>query len=459
MSPPLHRRRVKPGVRRFDYAARFVGAKKGQSRNTAAAGRQRLALVVFGVLLAALFLWFAVSQGLGSPDVPSGAVAIVEDVPDEIGTITEADFKRALLQQAAQDESKKLPKPGEDKYDELKEAALSELLDTIWLQGEAEELGIEVTPRQIDTELAQIKKQNFKSEAEYEKFLKTSRFTQADVLDRVKLQVLSTQIQEQMTGKAPAATDAEIEAFYKTELETQFTQPESREARIIVNADEAKVEDAKAQLEEDSSPANWKKLAAKVSEDPNTKSKGGLQAGLSRELLQSQPELEGAVFDSDPGAIVGPIPVAGKFFVVEVVKSKPAKTQGLEEVRGQIKSQLDQQLQQTFFAEFVTDFQSKWESRTFCADGFVIEKCSNYVGDGHPSSAPAACYEADPKGGIPADCPAPVQQPAPAFPGSVTEVNPQGDRLPQRPRPAGLKESEGAEVGLPGGAAPPPIAE
>jgi foldase protein PrsA len=436
-----------------------VGAKQGQSRNSAAAGRQRLGLVVFGVLLVALFLGIAVTQGLGAPSVSSGDVAKVEDVPEDFGTISEADFKRALLQQAAQNGDKKIPKPGEDKYEELKEAALSELLDAIWLRGEAEELGIEVTPKQIETELEQIKKQNFKTDAEYAQFLKTSRFTQQDVIDRVRLQIVSTQIQEQMTGLAPPATDAEIENFYETERETQFTEPESREARIVVNEDEGKIEQAKAELEKENSPANWKKIAAKVSEDPNTKGKGGLQAGLTPELLQSQKELSAALFENDAGVIVGPTPVAGKFFLTEVVKLQPSKTQSLKEVRGQIKSQLDQQLQQEFFSEFVSDYQSKWEARTICADGYVIERCSNFVSDGRPPSAPEACYEADPKGGIPADCPAPVQQVAPAVPGSVTEAKPQGDRLPQRPRPEGLKETDVPEVGLPGGAEPPPLPE
>lgn len=435
-----------------------MGAKKGQSKKSAAAaGPQRAALILFGAILIALFLGIAVAQGIGEPSVPSGAVATVEGVPDEIADVSEADFRRALVQQAAQGGLKKTPKPGEEKYEELKEAAMGELLDTIWLQGEAEELGIEVTPKQIDTELAQIKKQNFKTDAEYEKFLKTSRFTEEDVLDRVKLQIVSEQIQEQMTTQAPPASSEEIEAFYESER-AQFSEPASREARVVVNKDEAKIEDAKAQLEKDNSPAAWKKIAAEISEDPTTKDKGGLQAGLNEELLQSQPELSSAIFDNAAGVIVGPTPVAGKYFLTEVVKLKPEKTQGLKEVEAQIKSQLDQQLQQKFFSEFVADYQSRWEARTICADGFVIERCSNYVGTGHPAGAPEACYEADPKGGLPKDCPAPVQQAAPALPGSVSEANPEGERLPQRPRPAGLKAAE-PELGVPGGAVPPPVAE
>lgn len=439
-----------------------MGAKKGQSRRSAAAdGRQRLALVVFGVLLVGLFLGFAIAQGIAGPSVPSGAVAVVEDVPEEIGTVTDEEFKLALLQQAAGEGIKKLPKPGEKKYEDLKKAALEARLDMIWLQGEAEELGIGVTDKQIETELEQIKKQNFKTDAEYEKFVKTARLSEEEVLERVKLQILTEQIQQQVSELAQPATDAEIEDYYQAELATQFTEPTSLEARIVVNADEGKVEDAKAQLEKDSTPAGWKKVAAKFSEDPNTKSKGGLQAGLTEELLQSQPELSAALFDSDPGEIVGPTPVAGKFFVTEVVKVKPSSTQKLKEVRAQIKSQLDQQLQQEFLGEFAADFESKWESRTVCAEEFVdlVPKCSNYVGTGHPAGAPEACYEADPKGGPPADCPAPVQQAAPAIPGSVTKTNERGERLPQRPRPEGLKESEVPEVGLPGGAVPPPVAE
>lgn len=438
-----------------------MGAKKGQTRKSAAAGRQRLGLVVFGVLLAGLFLGFAVTQGLSAPSVPSGDVALVEEVPEEIGAVSEADFRRTLVQQAAQGSLKKVPKPGDDKYEELKEAALTELLETIWLQGEAEELGIQVTPKQIDTELKQIKQQNFKTDAEYEKFLKTSRFTEEDVLRRVKLQILSNQIQERMTSLAPPATAEEVANYYESELDTQFTEPASREARVIVNKDKAKIEEAKAELEKDNSPAAWKDLAAKISEDPTTKDKGGIQAGLTEELLQSQPELAAAVFDNAVGTIVGPTPVAGKFFLTEVVKLKPSKTQSLKEVQGQIKSQLDQQAQQKFFSEFVTAYQSKWESRTLCAEGYEIEGCSNYTGSGRPTGAPEACYEADPKGGLPDACPAPVQQPAPAFPGSVTELNPQGDRLPQRPRPEGLKEAPEEPLGLPGaaGEVPPPVAE
>jgi parvulin-like peptidyl-prolyl isomerase len=425
-----------------------VGAKPGQSRK---AGRQRLALIVFGALFVILFAGYAIAHGLGDPSIPEGDVAIVQGVPD--GSISEAEFKRALGQQIAQGGLKKPPKPGEKKYEELKTAALGELLDQTWIEGEAEALGISVTPKQIGTELAQIKKTNFKTAAEYQEFLKTSRFTKADVLARVKLQLLSTQIQEKITQQAPVPSEGEIADFYDSAKDTQFTTPESRDVRVIVNKDKAKVEAAQKLLEEDSSPASWKKVALKYSSDPTTKKEGGLQKSLTEEILQSQEDLKDAIFGNPSGVIVGPFEVQGNFFVSEVVKLNAAKVQTLGAVKAQIKSQLAQQQSEETFSEFVAEYQSKWQSRTFCASGFEIERCSNYKTPAHPAGAKPGCYEANPKGGLPADCQAPVIQPEPALPGTTTPVEPSGKRLAQRPRPEGLKESEVPSL-LPEGAAP-----
>jgi parvulin-like peptidyl-prolyl isomerase len=418
-----------------------------------------LALVVFGALFVVLFAGYAIAEGIGQPSVPSGAVAIVQHVPADAGTISEAEFKRALLQQVASGKLKKAPKPGEKKYEELKTAAIGELLDSIWIAGEAEELGITATNKQIATELAQIKKTNFKTEAAYQEFLKTSHFTQADVDKRVKLQVLSTKIQEVIAKKAPVPSEAEISEYYDTSKATQYTTKASRDVRIVVNKDKAKVEAAQKLLEKDDSAASWKKVAAKYSEDPTTKSKGGLQPGLSEELLQGKEPLTAAIFKSSTGEVVGPVDFEKNFFVVEVEKLNREKVQPLDEVKAQIKSQLTQTLAQEVFSEFVSGYQSKWQSRTYCASGFVIERCANYVGSGHPSTAPAACYEANPKGGTPKECPAPVAQVAPAIPGSVTLLKPKGEQLPQRPQPEGLKEAGAEGAALPAGVTPEAAAE
>ncbi len=344
------------------------GKGKGEgasARSSGLAPLQRLGLLLFGALVVVLFAGFAIAEGLGDPSIPNGDVALVEEIPGTIGEVSQAEFDKAFLQTAARAGLKEAPKPDNPQYQDVRDAAMGDLLDSIWIQGEAEEMGVEVTPRQIEAELAQIKKQNFKTEAEFKKFLITSNFTQADVDERVKLQLLSTQIQQKITEGTPEPSSSQVEDYYEAAKATQFTTP-----------------------------------------------------------------------------------ATGK---TKTTEAKPAEVQPLTEVRSQIVSQLTQQAQQEAFSAFIANYGSKWQSRTFCAADYVIERCANFKGTGHPAAAPPTCYEESPKGGPPEACPAPVQQLSPALPGTVSVLTPQGQRLPQRPQPAGLKPAPAAAPTLPGG--------
>lgn len=431
-----------------------MGAKAGQRGKPGkdrAAGRQRLALIIFAAIFILLFVGFAIAQGLGSPSVPSGDVAKVQDVPDELSAVSQEEFDHVMEQQTAQAKVKKPPAPGSKKYEAMKEAALGELLDQIWIKGEAEELGVKITNKQVEEELAQIKKQSFPTKAAYQKFLKESKFTEEDVNDRVELQVLSNAIQEQVNSEAPAPSSSEVKSYYENEKASQFTEKESRDVRIIVNKDKAKVDAAKKMLEKDHSPAGWKAAAKKYSSDPTSKTKGGLQEGVTEEFLQEP--LKKAIFGSATGELVGPEKYESNYILLEVAKLNSAKVKKLPEVKAQIEETLKAEKQQEYFSEFVSDYQSKWQSRTYCASGYVIERCANYTSSGHPKNAAPACYEADPTS--PAkECPAPVTPTSPALPGSITEQKPKGEPFPQRPIPESSGEKGKAATEVPPGAAP-----
>lgn len=439
---PAQRKRTTPG--------------KGAAR---ADGLRRLVLAGFGSLFVVLFLIFAVAEGIGHPSVPDGDVAIVEDVPDEIGTVTMDDFDRAMAQAAARTGTQQAPKPGDPQYNELKTTALGFLLDTIWLQGQADEMGIDVSQRQVDSKLKQIRKQEFKSEKEYRDFLKQAKFTQEDVDLQVKLQLLSDEIQQQVVDSAPKPSDNQIEAYYESAKADQFTTAGSRDVRLILNDDRAKVEQAKKQLEQDDSAATWKKLAKQFSTDSSSKNNGGLREGVTDGLIEEP--LNTRIFAASEGEIVGPVKTQLGWYVFQVEKVTPEKTQSLDEASSQISSQLTQQAQQQTLESFIEDYSAKWQSRTFCADGFVIDRCANFKGTGRPDGAPPACYQANPRS-KPDACPAPVQQLMPALPGTVSPLAPQGQQLAQRPRPAGLKENPattlppGLQGALPPGATTAP---
>lgn len=407
---------------------------------------------------------FAVAQGIGASTVPSGDAAIVKETPSGEVDVTEAEVKRTTAQQVAAQISegklKKAPKAGSKKFEEAQEGALGELLDQIWIKAEAEELGITATPKQIEAELKSIKKSQFPTEKAYAEFLQKSHLNQEDVNVRIELQILSKEIQEQVSAQAGPASAGEIEAYYEKEKATQFTTPASRDVRVIVNKDEKKVEAAQKLIEAGKqSEAAWKEAAKKYSSDPTTKEQGGLQKAITEEFVKG--DLKKAIFDGATGELNGPVEFEKNFLLIEPVKINPAKVKTLAEVKSQVSQTLTEQKQQEFFNEFVSDFQTKWPARTLCAKAFEGERCSNYSSSAQLAKARGAtayCFakEADTKAAKEREkngCQAPVPMTTPAIPGSVSETNPHGEQKVQRPRPEGLKEAEG-EGALPEAVSP-----
>jgi len=409
-------------------------------------------LVAFGVLFVVLFLVVAIAEGIGDPSVPAGDAAYVENVPGDFANVTEAEVEHAIELAAAQRGEQKPPKPGTPKYEELKETAMNSVLEGVWIRGLADEWGIEVSEAEVAKELKKVKKESFASNKEFKDFLKESGFTPEDVNERVEIQIFSERIQQQLQDDAPQPSQREIENYYEAAKATQFTQQPSRDVRLIVNSDRTKAEEAGELLTNDNTGKNWKTVAKKYSEDPTTKENGGLRNGV-QEGIEEEP-LDADIFGVDEGQVIGPVKTKAGYTVFEVVNSTPESVQKLEAVKSQIEATLTRQVEEEYFTNFVSQFQVEWSQRTFCADGYVTERCANYKGSGHAKTAPEACYEANPKGGAPEACPAPVSQLVPALPGTVTPLEPKGKPLAQRPRP-GSEAQEGTGE-LPAGAVPPP---
>ena len=403
---------------------------------------RRLGLLVFGVGFVILFVILAIAEGIGNPSVPSGDVALVEDAPGDAGEVTQAKFDHSLELAAKQAGEEKPPKPGDPKYDELKETTLGSILQSIWLEGLAAEEGIEVSDQEVVKSRKKIENENFGSKKEFEKFLKESGFTSADVDERVKLEVLSEKLKKQIQEGVPAPSKSEVEDYYEAAKDTQFKQPASRDIRLIQNKDKKKVEVAMDLLKKDNSAASWKKVAKKFSTESLSKENGGERPGVTEGTLEEP--LDADVFGADQDQLIGPVKTKQGYTVFEVESSTPESTQELKAVESQIESTLAQRNEQEYFGSFVANFTTQWTQRTFCASGFVTEQCANFQPSGHSPTAPETCYEANPKGGLPEACPAPVFQLVPALPGSVTPLEPRGKPLPQRPRPAGPEEEEAA---------------
>ncbi|HEU4679452.1 MAG TPA: SurA N-terminal domain-containing protein [Terrimicrobiaceae bacterium] len=167
-----------------------------------------LASLVLGIAIWATDAWADPSP----EELPPNVVAVVSHVPVELGTITAVEFHHALVQAAAAEGRRSLPKPGGKKAEILRRNALEERLDSIWVQGQASEMRISVTSRQVSRALALIKEESFRNRDEYRRFLKRYHYTRRDINERVELQLLATRIEERVVA---GAGKHQLEAFEK----------------------------------------------------------------------------------------------------------------------------------------------------------------------------------------------------------------------------------------------------
>jgi parvulin-like peptidyl-prolyl isomerase len=442
---------------------------QGKKGNPAAAARKKtppppksrkgLGLILFGVTFVALFVIVGVAVGIGHPSVPEGSIAVVEDAPG--GPITKQEYDRALAQFAAQQGLKAVPATTDPSFAQLSQAAESYLILGRWVNGEAEERGIEISDREIDDELNKVKTQQFDSEKAFQKFLTDSSYTLDEVRARIRLQLISNKIQTAVLPTSPTVSDDEIQAFYDANA-AQFKQPESRDVRVILTKTQADADAALAALQKDDSPDSFTAVAKKYSIDEATKASGGLRPGVVQG--SSEAALDTQIFGAQQGALVGPFKGQAGYYVIEVQKITPAVTQSLSDpiaaatagapaqtVSDQIRQTLVSAHQQDIATAFQTNFQTKWTQRTFCADGYRIDRCSN------AEPVPSTCTaEVAAKQG----CPAPVVSNRPKAPGTVEVfgVTPAAPPAPQGPigsAPASVDNLPPGLQSVPPGGVPP----
>jgi parvulin-like peptidyl-prolyl isomerase len=422
------------------------GRKRKPAPVDRSAARRRFGLVGFGALFVALFVIVAIAQGLSDPSPSGDEVAIVDGAPND--TITQEDLDASLEQTAAGQGLQEVPPEDDPQYEQLRDAAIDRLIVERWLLGEVDDLGIEITDREIEEERDAVIQEQFGGSAkEFDRFLEDSGYTQETVTEQLELQVASTRIQEEAIPQEPEINEDEIETFYE-ENETQFEQPESRDVRVILTKSEAKANDALAELEEDSTPKGFERVAKQFSTDEATKATGGLREGVV--AGQSEPALDEEIFAAPEGELVGPFETESGFYVIQVEGTTPASTVSLDEARPQIEQTLVAARQQELGTAFEEDFIGKWRARTFCGDDYLVERCGN------APPPPSACTEelAESTG-----CGAAVPSTKPIEPGTAGVFGapaptgkPQGPISPQAAAP----EVPGLPPGtdLPPGAAP-----
>ncbi len=188
--------------------------------------KTRLPLMLLPLVLVA---FLAACGGGGSGSVQNDAVAQVGSTP-----ITKANFNSLIAVACARykTQGQKCPKVGTTTYTQLRDQAVTFLVQQEELQQEAQKLGVNVTQKDVDNQLEQIQKTYYKnSRSKLLAALKKDDIT-VEQLEQYNLRpnLLSTKLQAKVASNVQVSTAA-AQSYYdknKTSFETSAVRRRAR---------------------------------------------------------------------------------------------------------------------------------------------------------------------------------------------------------------------------------------
>jgi foldase protein PrsA len=316
--------------------------------------------------LALVALLAACGGGGGNTSVSNDAVAQVGSTP-----ITKANFTSLMAVACARykAQGQACPKVGTDTYTQLRDQAVTFLVQQEELSQEAKKLGVSVTNADVAKQVAQIQKTYYKnSKAKFLAALKKDDISLVQ-LEQYNLRpnLLSSKLQAKVTSNVQVS-DAAAQKYYN-DNKTSFTTPKTREVRHILVNNKTLAEKIEKELK---NGASFASLAKRYSKDTGSAAQGGklcvAHGGTSGACTQTVAPFDKAAFGLKTNEISLVHSVYGWHVIQPIGSVKPAHTQTFPEVESQIKANLESQQKQTawtaWLAKMASDFKNKVSYQT-----------------------------------------------------------------------------------------------
>jgi parvulin-like peptidyl-prolyl isomerase len=306
---------------------------------------------------------------------PAGAVAsttaaAVKPVPAQLpevvarvngSAIERGEFERAVKTVEGQAGGPVPP----DRRDAIYRQLLDQLVALRLLSQEAAALKIAVPDADVDSRIAEIKKQ-FPDEPAFTAALAQRQMTPDKLKNEIRMQLLAMKVVETQIGPAVNVVDADVNDFYAKNPD-KFQEPEAvRVAHILIrtpeNADAAAKQKAKAEaasvLAQLRKGADFAAMAKQHSQDPGSAANGGDLGFVPKG--QTVPAFEQAAFAlTKPGQLSIVVESPFGFHIIKLIAHRDGRTVPLPEVKAQIEQFLRQQKMQEKTAAYVEQLKKK----------------------------------------------------------------------------------------------------
>jgi len=232
----------------------------------------------------------------------------------------------------------------EDRMAKIRQNIANRLIEEELIRQEVERQGVTVTKEEVDAEFERYKGR-FKSEEQFENFLKHGQTTVEEIRTRLERSAALNKLLTKLG--ALAVTPEDVQKAYESGIK-MYTDPEQVHAQHILikvaqNAPADQVEAARKKameaLKRIKKGEDFAAVAKELSDDAVSREKGGDLGFFRRGVMV--PKFEEAAFAMKPGEVSKePVQTPFGFHIIKVLERKEERVKPLDEVREQIETSL-----------------------------------------------------------------------------------------------------------------------
>jgi foldase protein PrsA len=271
---------------------------------------------------------------------------------------------------------------------QFEQAYLGQQIRRLVLRPRARELGVEVTDEVVDERLEQIKG-GFPSEKEFRQALEDRGFTEAELQDLVRDQIIEEQLQAEVTA-AVEPSEAELEQYYRSH---RRAYQQTRVQHILVKKQELarRISQQLRAVSKSRGKVMFARLAKRYSTDESNADNAGKLGWVSPGQLVEPFEI--AMNGLRAGEVSLPVPTD---FGIHVIRVTGRRAQPFEEVRAQVQQQVGGDAAETAWQEWIEDAYRRADVEVNPRYG-ELNPASGQISDPTASDVPGAS-ESSPEG-------------------------------------------------------------
>ncbi|HZX36448.1 MAG TPA: peptidyl-prolyl cis-trans isomerase [Thermodesulfobacteriota bacterium] len=258
---------------------------------------------------------------------------IVAVVNSEIITLSELNAATAIVMGGLKG------KISADASAEDKSRILDRLIEKALMKQSAEKAGIEVSEKEIDNAVEDIKKENSMTQDSLLVALANNGLTYASYREQMREEIRQVKFMDRQFRSGINITDEDVTNYYKQNLKDFYGEPSLRIKVILIANDEHKEERLNAVIEGIKNGIEFSTLAGEYSSSPSAKHGGDIGYVKKDELDPGLREIAEALA---PGEISPSIETPNGTYFLQLVEKKEGESAPPDETKKKIKMLLFQ---------------------------------------------------------------------------------------------------------------------